>query len=142
MLNAFRIKHKAALRDKARDRMRAKRAAAKAGKTQVVKPLPETPSDKAAALCQWARASLIVPARHPRAGEAFEIPPYLIEFFRDALADDCHEAALVIARKNAKSAGVAALVLGCLTGPLKAPGWRAGICSLSREKAGELRAQI
>ena len=50
----FRIKHKAALRDKARDRMRAKRAAEKANKAAAVEPLPKTPGDTTAAICEWA----------------------------------------------------------------------------------------
>ena len=139
----FRIKHLSALRDKARERMRAKREAAKAaGKAKAVEPLPKTPSDLTEAICQWARESLRVPPGHPREGEAFEVPAYLESFFRDALAVDTHEAALIIARKNAKSAGVAVLLLAYLVGPLRRAGFRAGICSLSREKAGELRAQI
>ena len=137
----FRIKNKAALRDKARDRMRAKRAAARvAGKT-AAKPLPETPSDLADALCQWSRECLKVPPGHPKEGGPLEIPPYGAALLRDALADDCHEAALIIARKNAKSAVVAVLLLAYLAGPLKRAGWRCGVCSISREKAGELRAQ-
>ena len=139
----FRIKHLDALNDKARDRMRAKRAAAKsAGKKTAAKPAPKTPSDKASAIAAWARDKLKVPPGHPREGRPFEIPEYGLEFLRDALADDCHEAALVIARKNAKSAIVAVLLLGFLAGPLRRAGFRAGVASISREKAGELRSQI
>ena len=47
-----------------------------------------------------------------------------------------------VARKNAKSAGVAVLVLGYLAGPLMRPGWRCALASLSREKASELRLQV
>ena len=122
--------------------MRAKRAAAKlAGKT-AAKPLPETPSDQAGALCRWAQECLKVPAGHPREGTPLVIPEYGRLFLRDALAGGTHEAALVIARKNAKSAIVAVLVLGFMAGPLKRPGFRAGVASLAKEKAGELRSQI
>ena len=138
----FRIKNKAALRDKARDRMRAKRAAAKlAGKT-AAKPLPETPSDMAGAICEWAKKCLKVPAGHPCEGGALIIPEYGRLFLRDALAAGTHEALLCLGRKNAKSAIVAVLVLAYLAGPLKRAGWRSGVCSISREKAHELRAQI
>ena len=102
---------------------------------------PGNVPDPAGAVSEWARRCLVVPPGHPKAGQPFEIPAYLEKFFGDALADDCHEAALIIARKNAKSSGVAALLLAFLTGPLRRAGWRAGVCSISREKAGELRAQ-
>ena len=121
--------------------MRAKRAAAKAAGKTAVKPLPKTPTDKAAAICEWAAAKLKVPPGHPKEGGPLVIPPYGAALLRDALADDCHEAALIIARKNAKSAVVAVLLLAYLAGPLKRAGWRCGVCSLSREKAGELRSQ-
>ena len=138
----FRIKNKAALRDKARDRMRAKRAAAKtAGKT-AAKPLPETPSDQATALCQWSRECLKVPPGHPKEGGPLEIPEYGRLFLRDALAETTHEALLCLGRKNAKSAIVAVLVLAYLVGPLRRAGFRAGVASISKEKAGELRGQI
>ena len=61
----------------------------------------------------------------------------------DALASDCREALLCVARKNAKSAIVAAYLLGRLApgSPLRADGYRAGVVSLNREKAAELWAQ-
>ena len=46
-----------------------------------------------------------------------------------------------MARKNAKSAIVAVLLLAHLAGPLRRLGWRAGCISLNREKAGELKRQ-
>ena len=138
----FRIKHLDALNDKARDRMRAKRAAAKsAGKKTAAKPAPKTPSDKASAIAAWARKKLKVPPGHPREGRPFEIPEYGLEFLRDALSPETHEAALVIARKNAKSAIVAVLLLGFLAGPLRRAGFRAGVASISFQKAAELRSQ-
>ena len=70
------------------------------------------------------------------------IPEYGRLFLRDALAAGTHEALLCLGRKNAKSAIVAVLVLAYLAGPLKRAGWRSGVCSISREKAHELRAQI
>ena len=103
---------------------------------------PGNVPDPAGAVSEWARRCLVVPPGHPKAGQPFEIPAYLESFFRDALAVDCHEAALIIARKNAKSAGVAVLLLAFMTGPLRRAGWRAGVCSISREKASELRAQM
>ena len=55
---------------------------------------------------------------------------------------DAYEAALSTARKNAKSAIAAILALGYLVGPLRRPGWRGGIASLDKGKAGELRQQV
>ena len=110
-------------------------------KSPPVLAFPGNVPDPAGAVSEWARRCLVVPPGHPKAGQPFEIPEYLESFFRSALADDCHEAALIIARKNAKSAGVAALLLAFLVGPLRCAGWRAGVCSISREKAGELRGQ-
>ena len=70
------------------------------------------------------------------------IPDYGEKFIRSALAPGTHEALLCLGRKNAKSAIVAVLVLAYLVGPLRRAGWRAGVSSISREKAGELRGQI
>ena len=44
--------------------------------------------------------------------------------------------------ENAKSAICAVLALGYLVGPLRRPGWRGAVASLSKEKAAELRNQI
>ena len=62
---------------------------------------------------------------------------HAFEFVRDALTH--REAFLCISRKNAKSAIVAAYLLARLVGPLRTPGYRAGVCSVNREKAGELK---
>ena len=110
-------------------------------KSPPVLTFPGNVPDPAGAVSEWARRCLVVPPGHPREGQPFEIPEYLESFFRDALADDCHEGLICLGRKNAKSAGVAALLLAHLTGPLRRPGWRAGVCSISREKASELKNQ-
>ena len=125
--------------------MRERRREAKAKKVKAAPILTfpsDSPADPASALAEWARSKLRVPPGHPKAGEALELPPYLVEFFRDALLPTTHDAALIIARKNAKSAGVACVVLAHLVGPLRRAGWRCGVASLNRDKAGELRAQV
>ena len=106
----YRKKHPERSRESVRDSLRRRRASEREAKREVIT-WPPPPADPGAALCEWARDKLIVPPGHPKAGEVFELPPYLAAFFADALADDTHEAALIIARKNAKSAGVAALLL-------------------------------
>ena len=138
----FRIKNLDALNEKARNHMRAKRAADKAAGKTVAKRAPKTPSDKAAAICEWARSKLKVPPGHPSEGRPFEIPAYGLKFLRDALATGTQEALLCLGRKNAKSAIVAVLLLAYLVGPLRRAGFRAGVASISREKANELRAQV
>ena len=110
-------------------------------KSPPVLAFPGNVPDPAGAVSEWARRCLVVPPGHPKAGQPFEVPAYLESFFRDALADDCHEGLICLGRKNAKSAGVAVLLLAYMIGPLRRAGWRAGVCSISREKASELKNQ-
>ena len=98
------------------------------------------PADPVGALADWSRESLIVPPGHPRAGEPMELPDYAVAWLRATW--NAHESALTTARKNAKSAIAAVLALGYLVGPLRRPGWRGAIASISKEKAGELRRQV
>ena len=103
---------------------------------------PAATSDPAGALADWARSTLRVPPGHKNAGRGLELPAYLVDFFRDALAPGCTESLNCVARKNGKSAAVAVLVLGYLVGPLRREGWRCALASLSREKAAEIKLQI
>ena len=68
------------------------------------------------------------------------LPAFAVEFLRAGWG--AHESALCVARKNAKSAVCAVLALAYLVGPLRQPGWRGAIASVSKEKAAELRAQV
>ena len=97
-------------------------------------------ADPVGALIRWSRRRLKVPAGHPRAGKAMTLSAWAADFLRDGWHS--HESALTCARKNAKSAICGILGLGFLVGPLRIPGFRMAIASLSREKAGELRQQI
>ena len=97
------------------------------------------PDDPAGALAAWSAANLVIPPGHPRAGEPLVLPDYGVAFIRDAL--DAFESFLCIGRKNAKSAIVAVYLLGRLVGPLRRPGYRAGVVSVNRDKAGELWRQ-
>ena len=101
------------------------------------------PDDPAAAVASWSASRLKVPAGHAATGSPLELPPYFVGFLRDALAPGVREAGCFVARKNAKSACVAVLILAHLAedGPLRSPGWRCGAASLSREKAAELWTQ-
>lgn len=91
-------------------------------------------------LAEWARSTLRVPPGHPLAGEPMTVPDYGLAFLQDAVS---HRTSLFCcARKNSKSGIVAVYVLARLIGPLRVDGWRGGVVSVTRDKAGELKAQI
>ena len=119
-----------------RQYMQKRRAAAKAAPVIVA----TAPADPVSALEAWARSSLKVPPGHPAAGQPMVLPGFAVDFLRDGWG--AHEAALSVARKNAKSAICAVLALGFLVGPLRQRGWRGAIASVSKEKAAELRGQV
>ena len=124
-----------------RERQRRHRARRKAQAARAeVRTFPAAPPDPVGALAAWAETSLVVPPGHPAAGQPMALPGFAIDFLRAGW--DAHESALSIARKNGKTAICAVLALGCLTGPLRTPGWRGAIASVSKEKAAELRAQV
>lgn len=136
---AWRERHPEQARASARDRMRRLR---ERRKLAAVKPPPELPTvhAPARALVEWARDALRVPPGHPAAGSPMVIPSYAADFLSAGWT--AHESALSVARKNAKSAVCAALALAHLCGPLRRPGWRGAVASLSLGKAKELRDQV
>ena len=99
--------------------------------------IPKFPDDPAAALAKWSRTKLKIPPGHPNAGKPLILPDYIVSFVDDVFKN--RESFLCIGRKNAKSAGVAVFLLARLCGPLRIPGFRAGVTSVSKEKAGELK---
>ena len=107
---------------------------------QPVAPDPVEHADPIAALVRWSRRKLKVPSGHPRAGRPMTLPGFAADFLQDGYT--AHESALTCGRKNSKSAICAILGLGFLVGPLRRPGFRMAIASLSKEKAAELRTQI
>ena len=102
---------------------------------------PDRPplGDDARAVVTWAATFLRVPAGHPHAGRPFVLADWQIAVLDDVLTH--RETLLCIARKNAKSALIAVLALAHLCGPLRRAGWRCGVLSASRAKAGELLRQ-
>ena len=130
----------------ATERKRAQRARDRAGRVHRLdaKAAPVVAvvdhADPVGALAAWAREALTVPPGHPRSGEPMELPGFAVEWLRESW--DAHEAALSTARKSGKSAIAAVLALGYLVGPLRRPGWRGAIASISKEKASELRRQV
>ena len=127
-------------------RYRERRKAERTGKpapSPLVVVDPPAPPDPARALAEWSLERLRVPPGHAFAGQPMQLPPFAVTFLRDALKPGIREAGLFVARKNAKSAIVAVLLLGFLAsdGPLRRRGFRAGVASVNREKAGELWQQ-
>ena len=104
---------------------------------------PRPPKNPAMALARWSRRNLKVPPGHANAGKPLELPAYAVEFLKEALAPGVREAGCFVARKNAKSAAIAVLILAHLAhnGPLRRLGWRCGVASISRDKAAELWQQ-
>ena len=121
----------------AQRRWRARQREAKRSGTVLSFPVPADPVNE---LVSWSRDVLKVPPGHPLAGRPMELPDFAVDFLRAGWG--AHESALAIARKNSKSAVCAVLALGHLVGPLRQPGWRGAVASLSKEKAAELRNQI
>ena len=119
--------------------MREYRARKKAEAAPKSRPIRK-PSDPASAFARWCSGKLKVPPGHPRAGKPFHLPDYGRAFIADALSH--RESLLCLGRKNAKSAVVAAYLLARLAGPLRFEGYRGGVASLSKEKAGELKMQM
>ena len=129
----------------ATDRKRAQRARDRAGRAHQLDARPAVVAvvdhaDPVGALATWAREKLTVPPGHPLSGGPMALPDFAVDWLRASW--DAHESALSTARKNAKSAIAAVLALGYLVGPLRRPGWRGAIASLSKEKASELRRQV
>ena len=114
---------------------------ARAKRKAVVLPdLHPWPDDPAQAVAEWSRDKLLVPAGHPLAGSPLVLPAFGVKFLRDVFSH--RESLMCIARKNAKSAIVAVLLLAHLVGPLRRAGWRAGVGSINRAKAGEMMMQM
>ena len=93
-------------------------------------------------LAKWARTYLVIPPGHPNSGQPLEIPKFALKFLKKALKR--RESLLSVARKNAKSAIIAVYLLARLapTSPFNQPGYRAGVVSVTAQKAGELWLQM
>ena len=139
----WRRQHPDLAREASRVAQQKRRDKLKAAKRTVLE-WPTPPANRGAAFVKWTAENLIVPPGHPRAGEAFILPDFLAAFFTDVWDEKTVEASLIIGRKNGKSAATAAYLLSCIapSSPLRREGYRAGICSINREKAHELRAQL
>ena len=126
----YRAKNKARLNAKRRKARAVARASAPVS-------VPVVSADPAGELARWSADVLKVPAGHKLAGQPMDTCRSLrVDWLRDALAPGVREAGLFIGRKNAKSAICAVYLLGRLVGPLRMDGYRAGIASVDKIKAG------
>ena len=116
-----------------------KRVQRQSAARKVLRP-PRAPKDPAAAVARWSKRVLRVPPGHPLAGKPLTLQAWQVGWLRGALSS--RESLLSVARKNGKSALVAVVMLSHLHGPLRRPGWRGAVASLSGMKANELRMQI
>ena len=108
--------------------------------TQAVVPRPgarPVRSDRRLSLNGPVRA-LRVPPGHPLAGQPLCLPDYGEAFLRDALTVR-ERASCASEGKMPRAAITAVFLLGRLVGPLAFNGYRAGVASVSKEKAGELK---
>ena len=103
-------------------------------------------SSPAKAIARYAKRYLVVPPGHRNAGRPMVLPVFFRAFLDDAMQPDVTEAGLFCARKQSKSGCIAVTViahLDTISGPFPdLRGWRAGVLSISRAKAGELLVQI
>ena len=131
-------------RDYQRAWMRKKRAAVRAEKAVAPAPDPSPPVDPARAVAEWSEKRLVVPPGHRTAGQPMRLPEHVELFLRDALKPGVREAGLFTARKNCKTSSIAIFLLAFLAddGPLRRRGWRCGVASVSKDKAGELADQV
>jgi len=93
---------------------------------------------KIAILREWS-SGLVVPPGHPNSGKPMTIPEFALDFLADCL--ETPENLLCIARKNGKSAIIAVYLLARLASPIRIDGYRAGVASVTKEKAEELYLQ-
>ena len=121
---------------------RAKRRELKHPHLDGMAPGPGLPADPAQSIADWSTDTLTVPPGHPRQGEPMTLPDYGVDFLRDVFDPQFSEISLLIARKNSKSGVAAVMLLAHLIGPCRSLGFRAGIVSVSKEKAGELKMQM
>ena len=87
-------------------------------------------------MATWAEG-LYVPAGM-LSGQTYVIPDWQRDFINSVMSDNIREAGLSVARKNGKSGLIALYLLAHLLGPLRKPGWRALVCSLTGRLAREL----
>ena len=102
-------------------------------------PAPVRVDDEAKAFSDFCRDRLVVPAGHRLAGKPMVLLPFVEDFIRDFHKPNITEGALFCGRKNSKTASIAAYLIFKLIGPTREAGFRAGVVSISKLKAAELK---
>ena len=130
-------------RERNRSRLNAARRKSRAvARASAPVAVPVVSADPAGELARWSADVLKVPAGHKLAGQPMVLPEFAVNWLRDSLAPGVREAGLFMGRKNAKSAVIAVYLLGRLVGPLRTAGYRAGVASVDKIKAGLLKQQM
>ena len=76
-------------------------------------------------------------------GKPMKLPAYGLAFLRDVFRPGIREALLCLGKEKREIRHRRNLaVLACLCGPLRRLGWRAGVCSISKLKAAELKVSM
>ena len=98
------------------------------------------PSDPVGELVTWSREVLKVPPGHPAAGEPMVLPGFAVDFLR---AGGTHtRAPCASPGRTPRVQSSRYWCSGTWAGPLRRPGWRGAVASVSKEKAAELRTQV
>ena len=94
---------------------------------------------KRSELCQetldWCEKHLVIGDGVGWVGEAFRWMPWYRDFIEQSYAPGIHECGLSVARKNGKTAGLAAWILGCMLGPIRYRGFSCLVASERQNKA-------
>lgn len=105
-------------------------------------PAPVRVDDEAGELSDFCGDRLVVPAGHRLSGRPMVLLPFVEDFIRDFHKPNITEGALFCARKNSKTASIAAYLIFKLIGPTREAGFRAAVVSISKLKAAELKRSM
>ena len=126
---------------KAREKVETERATERANGLTIPQAKNATGFEAADIIKEWAESTLVVPTG-PLSGQPIIAHPYLYDWTGHALDDSVTEAAMSIARKNAKTGWIAVVDLCYLIGPLNRKNWRGVVGSLNGKLALEMRSAL
>ena len=126
---------------KAREKVETERATERANGLTIPQAKNATGFEAADIIKEWSESTLVVPTG-PLSGQPIIAHPYLYDWTGHALDDSVTEAAMSIARKNAKTGWIAVVDLCYLIGPLNRKNWRGVVGSLNGKLALEMRSAL